>query len=375
MRENSQRVNKMKVICLLSSLSQPRCIKRVNALVDAGFDVEVYGYLRKYYDVNTMSYKVSIVTWGVISNGVNYFKRIKDIAYNIKKILRENKNRRDILYYAFGFDFSLILSFLRPHSYIYESSDLIYANYKSKIIVSIFKTIDKLIIKKSYKTILTSEGFRDYLYGAEYPENIIVHPNKVNSCFRDFKRENKEYGSENKKLTFAYVGAFRYPNTVFRFARVIGEKFPDYSFYFYGDSEYTYLAKELSEKYDNVKFFGKFRNPEDLEAIYSNVDILAVCYDTSTLNERIAEPNKLYEAICFCKPIVVSKGTFLEKKIKTLGIGFAIDAADDVSITAFLKSIDTETLNIIGKKEKEMDVDSYVDSSEFLIDAVDSFLS
>lgn len=34
------------------------------------------------------------------------------------------------------------------------------------------------------------------------------------------------------KIVFSYVGAFRYPDTVFRFARVIGEKYPRHQFFF-----------------------------------------------------------------------------------------------------------------------------------------------
>ena len=63
MYKNCKKVSRMKIVCLLSSLSQPRCIKRVNSFVEAGFEVEVYGYSRGFYDVNSLPAKVKITKY------------------------------------------------------------------------------------------------------------------------------------------------------------------------------------------------------------------------------------------------------------------------------------------------------------------------
>ena len=358
----------MKIVCLLSSLSQPRCIKRVSSFVKAGFEVEVCGYSRGFYDVNVLPGDVKVVNWGTIESGGNYVRRFFRNVKKIKKMLSVNKNV-EVLYYAFGFDFSLVLSMLKPKKYVYESSDLIYTYSKNKFLVDVFRRIDKMIIRKSFRTVFTSEGFRDYLYGGTFPKNVIIQPNRVSPFFRGLNREERKYGFR-KGLTFAYVGAFRYPNTVFRFARVIGESYPQHSFHFYGDSQYTYFAKELSERYKNVRYFGKFKSPEDLEHIYKSIDMVVACYDTSTTNERIAEPNKLYEAICFCCPIIVSKNTFLEKKVDTLRIGYAIDASNDESIKMLLDGLRDEELEEMSFNEKKLEEDVYIDSPQEIIDAI-----
>ena len=361
----------MKIVCLLSSLSQPRCIKRVNSFVEAGFEVEVYGYSRGFYDVNSLPAKVKITNWGMVKSGRGYWERLWQNFKRIKWLLSHNKHT-NVLYYAFGFDFSLILSIVRPKSFIYESSDLIYTYSRNILWVGMFRMIDKMIIRRSYQTVFTSEGFQDYLFGKCPPNNVIIQPNKVSSYFQNFNRKNRSFYGKSE-LIFAYVGALRYPNTVFRFARIIGEKYPQYSFYFYGDSQYTYLAKELSQKYENVKYFGKFKNPEDLENIYASIDIVVACYETSTLNEKIAEPNKLYEAICFCKPIIVSIGTFLEKRVRDLKIGYAIDASDDKSIEEFLGNLDFGELNKMSLHEKKLGKDVYIDSAKNIINVIKEY--
>lgn len=362
----------MKIICFLSSLSQPRCIKRVTSFANAGFEVEVYGYSRGFYDINDLPGEIKTVSWGKISSGGGYLRRMKDIVKNMRRIIGANKDN-EVLYYAFGFDFSVVLSILKPYCYIYESSDLIYT-YRNRIFSILFEKIDKSVIRKSYRTVFTSEGFQYYLFKDNIPGNIIIQPNKVSSYFLHIDRQRQVYDSKiGKGLVFAYVGAFRYPNTVFRFARIIGERYPQHRFYFYGDSQLTYLAKELSEKYENIKYFGKFKSPEDLGRIYSTIDVVTACYDTSTVNERIAEPNKLYEAICFCKPIIVSEGTFLESKVKKYNIGFAINADNDKSIMEFLDQLNYDVLNTMSHNELNMSIEEYIDSPKSIIQALTDF--
>ena len=62
-----------------------------------------------------------------------------------------------------------------------------------------------------------------------------------------------------------------------------------------------------------------------------------------------AEPNKLYEAMYFETPIVVSAGTFLEKRVKTYGIGYAIDAMNDTEVQRFVSHL---TMEDIAKKRQ-----------------------
>ena len=361
----------MKIVCFLSSLSQPRCIKRVKSFCDAGFDVEVYGYFRGFYDVNEMPKAVTVIDWGKIASGNSYLSRFLDVVSRLRKVLSSNK-KSSVLYYAFGFDFSIVLSILKPYSYVYESSDLIYTYFKSTALIRFFKFLDKWVIRRSYKVVFTSDGFRSYLFGDEMPKNVIVHPNRVSRYFAQLDR--RVLGCKLEEgLVFAYVGAFRYPNTIFRFARLIGEKYPQHAFYFFGDSPFTYLAKELSEKYLNVRYFGKYKSPDDLEEIYSHIDVVVACYDTSTINERIAEPNKLYEAICFCKPIIVSKDTFLAKKVLDLKIGFAIDASRDTSIIDFMDNLDCGVLHKMSLNERSMEEEAFLDSSDDIVSAIKKY--
>ncbi|MBP3197165.1 MAG: hypothetical protein J6N21_09200, partial [Butyrivibrio sp.] len=88
--------------------------------------------------------------------------------------------------------------------------------------------------------------------------------------------------------------------------------------------------------------------------VYSSFDIVACNYDATGPNERIAEPNKLYEAIFYNKPILVSNNTFLGTKVKKMGVGYIIDTSNDTSIKEFLNTLDRDELKQKAEKEKEI---------------------
>ena len=354
--------NKPKIIFLLASISQPRCLKRIRSFIEAGFEVEIYGFDRGVYNINSYIEGYTINNLGFAPSGSNYLKKTLYARRKINEIFKRNK-KTNILYYSFSFDISLICK-LYNKKYVYEISDLVYGYFQNKFIRDLFTNIDRFLISNSLLTVMTSKGFYDFLCPSKVLKNVIIQPNRVDSYFKKLKRAHKPINVE--KLTFSYVGAFRYPNTVFRFAKVIGEKYPQHKFLFFGDSTLTSQVKELAVKYENVKYNGQFKNPDDLPSIYSQIDLVIACYDIQTLNERIAEPNKLYESMFFNKPIIVSKDTFLEKQVvEKFKNGYAIDASNDVNIISFIDSLNQDKLNKTVDLIKQIDIVEIVDDGAY----------
>lgn len=359
----------MKIVCIVAALSQPRCIKRIKSLYESGYEIDVYGYRRGLYEVNEYPSEIKVNELGFAVSGKGYIKKFLNNLKNIKEIIK--KYPSDTIFYGFSFDIALSL-LLHKRKFIYEISDIIYAYYNSQILKGIFRSIDKKIIKKSLFTVMTSEGFKNYLFPNSNVDNVIIQPNKVSPLLKKIDRKIKEFN--NNKIIFAYIGAFRYPNTIFRFARIIGEFFPNYEYHFYGNSNLTPLVMELTEKYSNIKYFGAFKSPEDLENIYSNVDVITACYDNTGLNEQIAEPNKLYEAICFCCPIIVSENTFLGEKVNKLKVGYVINPNNDECIINFIDSLNKDELLNVSKNELYMNDDEYIDSPKVIVEKIKSLI-
>ena len=357
----------MKIVVIANSLSQPRIIKRIESLSKLDCELKIYGYDRGIYTCNSLPKSLSVEILGAQKDGVSYKNKFSQVKNDISNIIsKEGKN--DVLYYAFGFIQALFL-FAQKVKYIYEISDIVYAYKKFALVSPFVKILDKKIIAQSKVTILTSEGFADYFYGDNRPQNIIIHPNKLNSFFNSFS-DRKVKDIDINHLVFSFIGAIRYPDTILRFAKIIGKYYPQHEFHFYGESSYEKDFKLETKEYSNVKYFGKFNNPKDLGSIYSKVDVVVACYDVSSLNEKIAEPNKLYESLFFCKPIIVSTTTFLSKQVEKYGCGFSIDAHEDKNIINLINCLDYNVLNNIVETEFLIDRNTLIDNSDKLISSI-----
>ena len=179
----------------------------------------------------------------------------------------------------------------------------------------------------------------------------------------------------SKKIKFGFVGLIRCKDTIVRFAKIVGKHFPQHEFHFFGDEERKgqYIDDEI-RSFNNVFLHGPFKNPTDLPQVYSNIDVNIVCYDTTSGNARIAEPNKLYESIFFEKPIVVSKNTFLAERVKEYGIGFDIEASKDECIIEFINNIDVDKLSHIIQHMKTISYKELIDDPTELIDKMSKLL-
>jgi len=365
------------IVFILSALHSPRCIKRMIALKEAGFHVSVYGYERRLNDKNIIPPDIEVHKLGCIENGRNYIKRMFLIIKNVLRIKKDTA--KDSIFYVLGFDNMFVIKLLTKNRYIYEISDLMYCTGPYASFHVLFKIIDCWLIRKSLLTVLTSEGFYKYLFKDKVLKNVIIQPNKINQLFKSIDRPCS-FISDIHSLKFGFIGEIRFPNTLFRFAEVIGKQYPQHCFYFYGACSKPAYESQLNSlvlNYANIKYMGSFKNPDDLEEIYRNIDILIVCYDLSTgaYGVKFAEPNKLYEGIFFCKPIVVSTNTFLADQVKRYGCGYAIDASKNENIWNIIDRLDLEGLRKIQKHCYEIDTDECIDNPQKLVNCIKDKLS
>lgn len=358
-----------KIIFIVDSLTQPRCIKRVLSFVKGGYQCSVYGYVRNKYKCNVYPDGISVTVLGEMRDGVDYYKKFKQLKQDLRRIIRDNQEKGSV-YYSFGF-FSTLLLFLNRLSYIYEISDVLYGYPRFSKFLWLLKAIDKQLIRKSVATVMTSEGF--YGFYNLHKDNIFILPNKVNTELFTYNRQTLHM-CDNPRLVFAFVGAIRY-ETIFRFAEVIGEFFPQHEFHFYGSAQNRALSRcrVLTDTFSNIKYYGEYVNPDDLPHIYEGIDVVVACYNPTSLNETIAEPNKLYEAMFFCRPIIVSEGLFLSQQVKKYNCGYAIDATSKQEIVNFINGLNAKDLNRISASDEQIEALELIDNPNRLLQRIDVF--
>lgn len=327
----------MKIIFVMNSINDAHANKRASDFKKQGHEVKLYGFLRH----ENMKYDNSAEVIGRFTNDMSYANRFSIYVNGLRKLFSREKDDNVVWYYQ-GIDVALFATILnRKGKYIYEECDLAHTYIHSKWIQIVLECIDKRIIRKSKKTVVTSEGFIQYHYGTtdKCPSNVVLVPNKLSHEICDFKIQEKK-AVDLSRIRFAFVGGLRYP-ALLSIADIITKDFPHHEFHFYGFVSPTITKDQLPQR-NNIFYHKAYKSPEDLPDIYSNVDILVSTYDASKVNVRFAEPNKLYESIYFGCPIIVSSGTFLAEKVHRLGIGYDVNPYSKESIRQLISQISSD---------------------------------
>jgi len=323
-----------RIVFILNNVADTRSHKRIQEFMSHGYEVKVYGCQRTGIAL-TQKYPYEVTVFGSFGQN-HYLKRLGILLKAIRNILHEC--REDDIYYCFGMDNVLAVYLQTRRRYIYEEADLSHTYIGKKAIVRFLEWIDKTVIKHSLLTVFTSDGYLEYHFGGEHPKNSVMIYNKLAPSILDVPMTPKRK-LDIAGLKIGFVGGIR-GVTVCNFAKVIGEHFPQHEVHFYG---YVNKVQEQMfaqlKTYSNIFFHGPFTSPVDLPRIYSQIDMVYATYDAFYENVRYAEPNKLYEAIYFETPFIVSSHTFLAEKVKKLGIGFDVDALDDEAICSFLNGL------------------------------------
>ena len=324
----------MNINIIVNSVNDAHSIGRIKEMEACGCTVKAYGFLRE----DTLNTQYSITILGKFSNTLSYLKRIA-IYYDGLKRLFQTPQSADSLWYYLGLDVAMFASWLNPcKRYVYEECDLTQTYVSNNVVRSILERIDKHIIRHAQLTLMTSEGFIDFHYqGKKAPDHIIMAPNYLSKGILALPEISPTRPFDPAHIRFAFVGGIRY-DSLLRFAKVIAKRFPQHEFHFYGYAASKYDKSQLPQG-DNISYHGAFKNPIDLPHIYSNIDVLLAAYDIDEENVRYAEPNKLYEAIYFRKPLIASRNTFLEQKLNRMGIGTGVDTRDENDVVAAVECV------------------------------------
>lgn len=339
-------MKKPRIIILANYVFQPRVIRRIETLQEQGYDLEVYGIGRsKYRGALSFSYQDILSK----KDGSGYVRALVGMFLFVRSLLKSTRKENPV-FYCFGIISALPLFFnfmLFPRlrvKFIYEISDIAYAPNKFRGFRKSLRWLDKQLIRSSALTILTSQGFARYIGFDGQSPKVLYLPNKVNAALLA-SDDQKTKKSSRKGLRFGFVGAMRSFDTIGRFAKVIGARFPEHEFHFHGFSHDSSPFRQLADHYSNIFYWGEFQNNKDLPRIYSGIDVGVACYDwRHDDNERYLEPNKLYEALFFRTPLIVSDHTYLADRVREFGCGFAINAYSERAIETFVNSLDEQTL-------------------------------
>ena len=97
----------------------------------------------------------------------------------------------------------------------------------------------------------------------------------------------------------------------------------------------------------NVEFRSQYDNAQKPD-IYRDIDFINSVYGANCEETRTLLPHRLYDCVLFKKPIIVSKGTYLEDVVTRFNLGLTLNIDDDNApekICSYMKTFKAESFS------------------------------
>jgi glycosyltransferase involved in cell wall biosynthesis len=309
-----------------------RVEKEVNTLLKAGHSIRILAWDRndKYrIKKNTLHFEngeadiyrfgiPAIYGGGIKKNLVPLFA----FQLNIYRWLKTNIKSYDVIH-ACDFDTAFTsskIAFKYKKKFVYDIFDYYVDAFNvPSSIKQIIAREDKKIINKADVVIICTEKRKEQLAGATPKKLAVIHntpPNYGGNTSKKFK-VNRD------KVKIVYVGILDEGRLIKEIARIIKDKL-DCEYHVAGFGQLADSLQEMSNKYENIFFYGKIPYIQTLE-LENSCDIMTAIYDPSNPNNYYAAPNKFYEALMLGKPLIMVKNTGVDNIVIENNIGVVID--------------------------------------------------
>ncbi len=315
-----------------------RATKEITALFEAGYSVTVLGWDRNGTAAEncrkSFPEEISFFFYGKrLKNGIG-LKNIGKLFGFFKWIthtLKANREKADIVH-ACDLDAGLPASkFCRKYKkkFAYDLYDYyIDCHFGIPSIARNFIEKKEIkVINSADLTLICTEERREQIAKATPKKVIVIHNSP----------EVEKVPDEEIVYDYAYCGSLAE-------MRLIGEilaEYPKYShlkMIFAGYGPYSEKCKELAAQTEKFEYYGSVSYAEVLKKESASAVISAI-YEPTLRNHRLCAPNKFYEAMALKKPVIVCRGTGIDKIVERYGIGKVInyDAAEFFAAVAYFK--------------------------------------
>ena len=233
--------------------------------------------------------------------------------------------------------------------YVYDIYDYyVDAHPIPSILRKIIENDEIRTIDNSEVTIICTEERRVQISKA-HPKRVSVIHNSP---------EVEEYVEYDEKYDYVYCGSL-YGG---RLIKEVLDMYPEnheYKFIVAGYGEYEKKAKELATVFDEFTYLGSIPYSKVLE-VEKISKVISAIYEPSIRNHQLCAPNKFYEALALGKPVIVCRGTGIDKIVEEHNIGIVIDYDANQFYEALCKLCsDDQERSRIGRKSRKIYEEKY----------------
>lgn len=338
-------------------IGHPRHAKRISMLHDAGFEVEVVAFERKYHNGRPPNCPVEKL--GVIGHG-HYFSRFFKMLKAIPTIRRVIK--RNDLVYAFGADMALMCmtaGLFTGNPTVVEIGDVMEPQVQKGIKGWVVRKVDRWMANAARLIVVTAPRFLDVYYRTWVKTKTpgLVMENKLESAFAEEVKLDLHSRAQlpgrplvDRPLRIGYFGVFR-DQWSWEVLESLAKTHPDKFEVVIAGLPMPPLEDlpQWVEKTSNMEYKGQYRSPDDLPELFGDVDMAWACYSPFRpidWNLRWARPNRFYQSCLFQKPFFSRDGCQDAIDVKKYNIGFTIDEEAVADVVETISKIEPDDIQV-----------------------------
>lgn len=311
-----------KILIVRSNPNSPRVLKEAVSLKKAGYLVDILCWDR---NSNKSNIKMND---GIATNYFGFkapYGKLNLILYliiwNIYEFIFLLKNN----YYAVhicGFDSllpAILIKILKKEKLVYDIFDFYAESLPSGIpqgIVYLIAYLEKFCIRFTDSVIIVDKCRYIQIEGSKIKNMSIIM-----NCPNEITFESN-IPLNYKKFTVLYAGMISKTRGLEQLINAIKDE-NDINLIVAGTGEDESYFKPIFSKMNNVIFKGQISYEESLNLTFQ-VNVIFGFYDPTIPNNRLASPNKLFEAMMCSTPIIVNEETSMAEIVKQNNCGLIV---------------------------------------------------
>jgi glycosyltransferase involved in cell wall biosynthesis len=329
------------LICRATPLSpEPRVDKIAATLKAGGYSVKVVGWnmhgdLPCHEEIQGIYYeRLPVIAW--FGHGIRNITHI--LRWQMALLSFIFRHRKEVnLVHACDFDTllpALMAKWLWGKKIIYDIFDF-YADMLQATPDMFIKTIrwlDLKIIGWVDGVVLADASRIQQIEGSQPKRMEIIY-----NCPEDRSDMLNRRAETPAVLRITYVGALRHERGLQILLNVLQDH-PDWHLELAGFGSDGDYYQNAVKGMPNVRWYGRVSYLEGLQ-LNADADVLLVTYDPAIPNNRYASANKLFEAMMLGKPVIVARGTNMDRLVEEHHCGWVVDFGDSSMLEKVMAEI------------------------------------
>ncbi len=325
-----------KILCILPHIHDPTIIGRLGMLQEGGFRIEALAFAVRYFPGRIPNCPLALL--GRLRFRA-YFLRIFEILLRLPRI-RAASRHSDIVY---AFNLELGLAAMVACTGLGKPVVLEIHDIKRHQVAGgpkgwLVRRVDRFVTQACSLLVITTTGYYPYYRNwlkVKTPDLVIE--NKLDGAFAAAIQAKGIPGATGeppaaRPLRIGYFGVLVDEWSI-RVLEALTASAPEkFQVVLAGTSNQIANLTLRAAQNAHMEYQGTYREPEDLENLYTGVDMVLACY-APTIPYCWSEATRFYKACLFRRPLIVRAGTGSAAAVDRYQIGLVV-TDDDVGAAA-----------------------------------------